>query len=78
MSVFPFTFAIDIIVNRIIHTYIVLHYDAGIHTIQAPVIEPGFQANQVINNFIHWKLKENSHICTSLSSIQIHYVSNNW
>lgn len=52
------TFATDIIVNMIRHTYIVLHYDAGIHTIQAPVIEAGLQANQVINNFIHWKLKE--------------------
>lgn len=71
MSVFPFTFAIDIIVNRIIHTYIVLHYDAGIHTIQAPVIEAGLQANQVINDFIHWKLKENSQVVP----VQFRYIT---
>lgn len=43
-----------------IHTYIVLHYDVRLHAIQASIIETGFKTNEVINNFIHWKLKEKS------------------
>lgn len=42
------------------YTYIILHYDAWLHTIQTPIFEPGFKANKIINNVIHWKLKENS------------------
>lgn len=45
---------------NLIHTHVILHYDARRHTLQAPVIEPGFEANKIINNFIHWKLKENN------------------
>lgn len=43
--------------NRI-YTHIILHYDARLHALQAPVIEPGFEANKIINNFIYWKLKK--------------------
>lgn len=41
-------------------TYIILHYDAWLHTIQTPIFETGFKANKIINNFIHRELKENS------------------
>lgn len=49
---------------KIIHTYIILHYDARLHTLQAPIIEPRFKANKIINNFIYWKLKENNDYTT--------------
>lgn len=42
------------------YTYIILHYDAWLHTIQTPIFEAIFKVNKMINNFIHWKLKENS------------------
>lgn len=43
------------------HTYIVLHHEVRLHAIQASVIETGFKTNQVINDLIHWELKENGH-----------------
>lgn len=43
----------------VIHTYIVLQHHVGLHAFQAPIIETGFKTNKVINNFIHWELKEN-------------------
>jgi len=44
---------------NLVYTYIILHYDSWLYTIQTPIFEPGFKANKIINNFIHWKLKEN-------------------
>lgn len=49
-------------------TYIILHHDARLHAIQTPVFEPGFKADKIINNFIHWKLKENSDYSLLLST----------
>ena len=40
-------------------TYVALHHEVRLHAVQAIIIEAGFKANQIINNFIHWKLKQN-------------------